>query len=300
MKKVFVLFLIVSGMNAFGQKAVPEGAINGLFSIANGRQVYFSKGNLQYQASTNTWRFAENQWDYVGGKLGGVTHYGNVDGSSNNNISESYSGWIDLFGWGTSGYAHGAVCYQPWSTSGNENDYMAFGNITNDLGGQADWGYNRIVNGGNEENQWMTLAHVSWEYLLIRRPTPSGMRYVNALVNDVLGIAILPDDWDVSYCELIPSGNGVNVFSAEQWKNQMESHGAVFLPEAGYRQGATVNSAGNSGNYAASSINRKGGGYSKPNKVYSLSFNGKGLISVTTFGSSRADGYSVRLVRVAN
>jgi hypothetical protein len=44
------------------------GAISGKFTInANGDQVYFSQGNLQYQASTNTWRFAENQWNYVGG-----------------------------------------------------------------------------------------------------------------------------------------------------------------------------------------------------------------------------------------
>lgn len=44
----------------------PVGAINGLFSVSATQQVYFSQGNLQYQASTNTWRFAENQWDYVG------------------------------------------------------------------------------------------------------------------------------------------------------------------------------------------------------------------------------------------
>lgn len=96
--------------------STPEGAINGLFTInENGDQVYFSKGNLQYQASTSTWRFAENQWDYVGtqnppwGDAGGT-----VSGSDNANISETYSGWIDLFVWGTSGYNHGAVCYQPW------------------------------------------------------------------------------------------------------------------------------------------------------------------------------------------
>ena len=69
--------------------------------------MYFSQGNLQYQASTNTWKFADNQYDYVG--------------STNSNISSFYSGWIDLFGWGTSGY-HDAndpynVNYQPWSTS---------------------------------------------------------------------------------------------------------------------------------------------------------------------------------------
>ena len=87
-----------------GNSNVPTGAIDGKFSInEDGGQVYFSQGNLQYQASSNTWKFAENQYDYVG--------------STNSNISSTYSGWIDLFGWGTSGYNHGANCYQPWSTS---------------------------------------------------------------------------------------------------------------------------------------------------------------------------------------
>ena len=42
------------------QDTVPEGVINGLFSVSSTKKVYFSQGNLQYQASTNTWRFAEN------------------------------------------------------------------------------------------------------------------------------------------------------------------------------------------------------------------------------------------------
>ena len=47
--------------------AVPAGAINGKFTInAEDNQIYFSKGNLRYQASTGTWRFAESQWNYVG------------------------------------------------------------------------------------------------------------------------------------------------------------------------------------------------------------------------------------------
>ncbi|MBQ5532192.1 MAG: Ig-like domain-containing protein, partial [Bacteroidales bacterium] len=43
-----------------------------------GGKVLFSPGNLQYQASTNTWRFAEHQYDYVGD---GGNHAGNVPGS---------------------------------------------------------------------------------------------------------------------------------------------------------------------------------------------------------------------------
>ncbi|MBO4585019.1 MAG: hypothetical protein J5675_00245, partial [Bacteroidales bacterium] len=53
--------------DAIGGSA-PTGAVNGVFTVnKDGGTVYFSKGNLQYQASTKTWRFAENQWDYVGG-----------------------------------------------------------------------------------------------------------------------------------------------------------------------------------------------------------------------------------------
>lgn len=98
--------LMVLLVNTFGitkvtaQNNVPTGAINGLFSVGESSQVYFSRGNLQYQASTNTWRFAENQWDIIA--------------EDNALITQTFDRWIDLFSWGTSGYDHGAVCYQPW------------------------------------------------------------------------------------------------------------------------------------------------------------------------------------------
>ena len=57
------------------------------FSVSAKRKVYFSPGNLQYQASTHTWRFAENQYDIIG--------------ADNAKVSPKYNGWIDLFGWGT-------------------------------------------------------------------------------------------------------------------------------------------------------------------------------------------------------
>ena len=38
----------------------------GVFSVAADKQVTFSPGNLQYTQSTNTWSFAENQYDYIG------------------------------------------------------------------------------------------------------------------------------------------------------------------------------------------------------------------------------------------
>ena len=35
------------------------------FSVSATKKVYFSQGNLQYQASTKTWWFAERQYDYI-------------------------------------------------------------------------------------------------------------------------------------------------------------------------------------------------------------------------------------------
>lgn len=53
--------------NPGGTGEAPQGAINGKFTInADGNQVYFSQGNLQYISSSNTWRFADNQWDHFG------------------------------------------------------------------------------------------------------------------------------------------------------------------------------------------------------------------------------------------
>jgi hypothetical protein len=225
----------------------PEGAINGLFTInENGDQVYFSQGNLQYQASTNSWKFAENQWDYVGtqtpdwssGMMGG-----NVEGSDNNGISASYDGWIDLFGWGTSGYNHGAVCFQPWSISNRSGDYCPYGsNIANlfDGSGQADWGYNSILNGGNRENLWRTLKVQEWDYVINHRITESGIRYVKAEVNDVKGLLLLPDSWNVSVydfnCENQSDATFTsNVISENVWKYSLQLNGVVFLPMAGDR-----------------------------------------------------------------
>ena len=225
---------------------VPEGAIAGLFSVSDTLQVFFSQGNLQYQASTNTWRFAENQYDFVG--------------LNNNRISETYDGWIDLFGWGTSGYAHGAVCYQPWSTSTVETSYKAYGNANYDLydqTGQADWGYNAISNGGNEENLWRTMTNEEWNYVLNTRTTASGIRFAKATVNDVKGLVLLPDNWNSATYTLNSTNNAgrveynVNVISASDWVT-LQDAGAVFIPAAGSRYDKTVSGYSDTNSQSAS------------------------------------------------
>lgn len=241
---------------------VPEGAINGLFTInENGDQVYFSQGNLQYKASTNTWRFAEHQWDYVGGSNSG--EQGNVyeNGVLCNNtlISATYDGWIDLFGWGTSGYNHGAVCYQPWSigVAYPPTDFEAYGNYSYNLydqTGKADWGYNYILNGGLQVNLWRTLKAEEWDYIVNNRNTTSGVRYAKAHIKDNYntiisnGLLLLPDDWDVSYFNLTdintPDADYYdNSIYQTEWETVFEPHGAIFLPASGIRFGTDVQNA---------------------------------------------------------
>ena len=275
------------------------GAINGKFTInANGDQVYFSQGNLQYQASTNTWRFADNQWDYVGTQISEYGFIGGtVIGSDNNNISSSYSGWIDLFGWGTSGWNSGNTYYHPWdSNNSNGSLYGPHGqyNLTSFWCANADWGvYNPISNGGNQTKQWRTLTYNEWSYVLYSRSTASGIRYAKANVNNVNGVILLPDDWSSGTYSLSSTNTSnasfsSNTITASQWST-LEQAGAVFLPAAGYRNGASVNWVGSVGNYWSAS-------YENSSNAYGVEFDGSGLYCSH---NNRSSGLSVRLVHVA-
>ena len=207
-------------------KTPPEGAISSVFSVAANKQVFFSQGNLQYQASTNTWRFAEKQYNMIG--------------AGNANISSTYSGWIDLFGWATSGYYQDA-----YATSGNDDDYRVNNDRVRDLTQypKGDWGvYNKISNGGNQAGLWRTLTGSEWSYLMQSR-TDASSKYGLAIVNNVNGLVLLPDDWTLPSDVTFISGKGdytQNTYSLSDWA-KMEGNGAVFLPAAGRRIAASDN-----------------------------------------------------------
>jgi hypothetical protein len=231
-----------------GGNSTPDGIIiNGKFSVSASQKVYFSKGNLQYQPSTCLWRFAEHQYDYIG--------------NANSNIGQYYSGWIDLFGWGTSDFAHGATCYQPYSTSQSYNDYFVYGTNSSNLydqTGLADWGVNAISNGSNQTRVWRTLTKDEWVYLLQTRSTSSGKRYAKAQVAGKNGIILLPDNWSTSTYTLQNTNSdnasfNSNVISSSNW-NTLQSAGAVFLPAAGSRTGTSVSGVDASGYYWSSSF----------------------------------------------
>jgi len=183
--------------------SIPEGALPGVFTVAPGRQVYFSKGNLQYYAPgglSYNWRFAQNQYDYEGDWV--------------------TSGWVDLFGWGTWTGSN-----NPLTVSTDASDYSW---DDNDFQGTIE----------GAPGPWRTLDTTEWNYLLDERSTT--VRYAMATVNGVAGLIILPDDWSTTY-HTLNSPNTANAnyttnnISSETWTSRLEAHGAVFLPAAGSR-----------------------------------------------------------------
>lgn len=224
----------------------PSGVLPGAFSVANGRTVHFSQGNLQYIGSAGTpyWKFADHQYDCLGT-------------TSQRNAGENID--RDLFGWGTSGYhdetdSHNTN-YQPYSTSSNLNidgtNYYGYGPSTNmtdnNLTGTSvnyDWCYyNAIQNGGNAPGMWRTLTNDEWTYLLTGR-TNAALKVGYATVAGVHGIILLPDSFtdpmknngSGAFAPQATTGWDANVYTADNW-TAMELAGAVFLPAAGQRPG---------------------------------------------------------------
>ena len=266
--------------------ARPAGALKGKFTVnSNGDQVRFSQGNLQYIGSAGTpyWKFADKQWETLGN---------NGQGSTSQYVDR------DLFGWGTSGYDHGAVCYQPWSTSQTNNDYLVYNNRYSNLynsTGKADWGYNAIRNGGNQENiGWRTLTNDEWTYIINGRNTPSGIRFAMGSVNGVDGLILLPDNWNASTYTLNKTNDDyggfyANTINATDWTTILEANGAVFLPKTVGRNGTSIT---NNCNYWSST-------HSDINQAYCVYF-GNNYVGFSNSTNNRSTGNPVRLVNPVN
>ena len=272
------------------------GVLPGKFSVSSTKQVQFSQGNLQYHPHDNVWRFAERQYDLVDN---------NTENHSINSYTADFNGWIDLFGWGTSGWSgSGAENYQPYSTSQAHSSYgPVFSSETganNDLTGDnsfADWGvYNAIQNGGNQAGLWRTMTVPEWYYLL---ETRSGARdkYGIACVCGVNGLIILPDEWSTPSGITFEKGCSSygdeyyalkNNFSDIQWFRLAQA-GAVFLPAAGGRSNSNqVYSVNRSGFYWSSS--------SSSNENYKARYVNISSSAVYRSTSERDHGFSVRLI----
>lgn len=233
----------------------------GKFSVSATQQIAFSSGNLQYHPLNNQWRFAESQLDCVG--------------DANANISPTYDGWIDMFGWGTGD--------DPTRTIQNNGSYSTF----------VDWGTNSI--GTDTANTWRTMSADELRYILFSRPNAAALNGI-AHINGVNGLVLLPDDWVA--IEGLTFNSGAyghwsrdyyavhNTFTLEQWQ-QMEEAGAIFLPAVGYRQGNSIYASGSKGYYWTTSPN---GGCGPMNLEFSAEY-------IKINSAYRYSGFSVRLVK---
>lgn len=236
-------------------------SLPGAFSVSAKKQVVFSSGNLQFQPSTWTWRFAPSQTDAIGIDYGKIT-------------DASYDGWIDLFGWGT-----GDV---PTKTSTSYSDYPTF----------TDWGKN-IGDGVT----WYTLSYDEWYYIFNDRKDAKAKRGI-ASVNGVNGYILLPDAFTLPAGLTFNSGvtdsygaeyfKTINDYTSDQW-SKMEAAGAVFLPAAGRCRGYNIRLLEIDGDYWSSTSR-------KSSTACYIYFDSRSAGTLNS-GDYRNYGCSVRLVR---
>lgn len=196
----------------------PEECLSGLFSVAEDRQVYFSKGNLQYRPMDGEWHLAPEQYHSCFQGYGGYEvgeNYANWQGPDK---------WTDFFYFGM--WLVGGKPY--WVSSEEVEEYTLPLDADGNLVGDCAYGA-----------EWTVLSRDEWTYLMDERPNALQKRG-GAIVGGVFGAVILPDDW--SYPEgLQPlvcdykvrnSRDIPNRYSVDEWV-RMEAAGAVFLPEIG-------------------------------------------------------------------
>ena len=246
-------------------KPIPASALPGLFTIRDGKQVYFSKGNLWYNGSV--FHFEENQWGYESYNL--TTH-------------------VSYFYWCKNASVACASSYN--DASATPNDVL----FTNESSFQV-----------SEETagMWRTLSIDEWTYLLNTNNASSNARtdanrFAKAKVKNVNGLLIFPDGYNdgtaISNIEGVAAVNNIAVgyptssIKDSDWAD-MESSGVVFLPAAGnHRDDYYYFSIGTHCNYWSSST------YATSNDAYFLVSN-PGEVR-TQDHITRSRGYAVRLV----
>lgn len=262
----------------------------GLFSVSADKQVQFSRGNLQYTQSTQTWSFAAQQYEVVGtdNVTGGIVEETEIGELTKK--GDALGDKIDVFGWsGSTGTAKWGV-----SISGNDNDYS---------GDFVDWGQN-IGDG----TTWRTLTNDEWTYLFKSRDNANllaGVARINLNEDGsefANGLIILPDNWQCPTGISFKSGFADEMharayaahqtFSLAKWK-VLEEAGAIFFPTAG--------GCGKSGGSLYYNSLYVVGGYWSSSSIascctaYALGINSDTLIISATL--NRYWAYSVRLAK---
>lgn len=282
----------------------PSSLLPGKFSVSATKKVSFARGNLQYLASRNLWRFAEHQYDMIG----------NAEGNTTKGLARATQGyWIDYFGWGTSGWAGGdnINAYQPWAYSTTDTEYGP--TIANMPGGVSwgdneatknyDWGVYNFTSG--PDKGYYVLTATEWDYLLRYRSNANNLKSHGSIFG-INGVFLLPDNWNWAEATLAAavSAAGFTWVAGESsgttqnrimdnaaghalWA-AMEAAGAVFLPAAGWLSGGEVIAFGTQARYHTSTA-------PSATNAYSLLWQNGKLITVATGG--RALGRTIRLAK---
>ena len=257
--------LKVKGVKAVVEPAapsVPDGALSGVFSVSDTKQVYFSKGNLQL-VGENTLQFAENQWDYFG-----------------SNQSDNHR---DLLCWGTGN--------TPNQTTGNST-FTDWGDNTY-LQATLGKGWRTMT---KDEFVYVFNTRASGSSVF---GTADG-RYTAATINTdgtgVKGIILFPDGITIEASEVTTAGaiNGTSTMTqctTAQWA-ALAGKGCVFLPAAGFILSGTGIGHGDISDYWTSTAADASKAY---NLGLNLGFSGAVLNPAGTLAYNY--GLSVRLVR---
>ena len=291
MKKFLLSMALVAiagaGTQASAQTA-PANAINGKFSVAADKQVYFSQGNLQYTQSTATWAFAEHQYDMIGtdNVTGGTVSHDAKDGDEV--FGEALADKIDLFGWS------GSTAAVQWGVGISSNSAADYS------GDFVDWGSNTI--GTDAPDTWRTLTKEEWKYVLSNRTdadTKKGVARINLISDGTVyanGLILLPDTWTAPAGVTFKSGFATEksvqayadyqTFTLSEWQ-QLESAGAVFLPAAGMRSTKRIL-------YVHRDVFLWTATYDDATYVYQVDTDSE---SIDTYLSERYYGRTVRLVQ---
>lgn len=292
MKKVLSLLLICSvSVAVLGD--LRKGALPGEFKVSPTKTVHFSSGNYQCTARGFSHRFATNQYDIIGG--------------SNKNLSNLYvyTGYFDLFGWGQ--------VYFTYTT--NPDDYQEY----------KEWGEYEFENADSGAG-WRTLTGDEWRYLLFESGCDMGLATITVEDKTRNGLVLLPEGklselkklgmsfvtvkdqgktWtkDGDYLSSSKTKYTDNQYTVAQW-DTLEAVGAVFLPAAYYRTGASSSST------TAETVLNYGDGIgcywsSTPNTTdtkyadymsFSSSYSSAGIGVYANGNKQRYTGMSVRLV----
>lgn len=245
-----------------------------VFLIAADKYCIFSKGNLQYQVSTNTWSFAEHQYDVI----------------SKGTLADT----IDLFAWSANNTT------SPFGV-------RKFPDNADYAGDFVDWGTNRI--GNDAPNTWRTLTSEEWAYLLqhtrwtmVRVDSLLGLMLLpddfavpTDLTITIIGDGNLPnDEFGISFNK---SDYAQNQYTINEF-NKLEAKGCVFLPCVGIMASYTdyvgfVSYVGKWAWYWSSSS------YSDNAAIYGLNITDDYMSfgQQSGIGLGRCRGCSVRLVK---